>query len=38
MTLAYTAQLGLKMQKTNVIAQKIDKSSQEIYDMVIAAF
>ena len=37
-TLAYMAQLGLKMWKTNVNAQKIDKSSLEFYSIVITAF
>ena len=37
-TLAYMAQLGLKVQKTNVDAQKIDKSLLKIYGIVIAAF
>ena len=38
MTSAYTAQLGFKVQKTNVDVQKIDKSSLKTYGMVIAAF
>ena len=38
MTLAYMAQVGLKVQKTDFAAQKIDKSSLETYGMVIAAF
>ena len=38
MTPTFVTQLGLKMQKTNVHAQKIEKSSLESYDMVIAAF
>ena len=37
-TLAYTAQLGPKMQKTDVRAQKIDRSLLATYGMVIAAF
>ena len=37
-SLAYTAQLGLKAQKTNVGTQKIDGSSLVTYGMVIAAF
>ena len=35
---AYTAHLGLKVRKTNVGAQKIDKSLLPTYSMVIAAF
>ena len=38
MTPAYTAQLGLKVQKTNINAQKIDGSSLTTYGIVIAAF
>ena len=38
MTLAYLAQLGLKVQKTNVGAQKIDGFLLETYGMVIAVF
>ena len=38
MTLAYTAQLGLKVQKTDVNAQKIDRSSLAIYSMFIVIF
>ena len=38
MTLAYMAQLGLKVQRTDVGAQKIDRSSLATYSMVIAAF
>ena len=38
MTAAYVAQLGLKVQKINVGAQKIDGFSLETYKMVIAAF
>ena len=38
MTLAYTAQLGFKVRKTNVGAQKIDKSSLKTYGLVIAGF
>ena len=34
----YTAQLSLKVQKTNVSAQKINNFSLEIYKIVIAAF
>ena len=37
-TLAYAVQLGLKMQKTNVNAQKIDRFSLKTYGMVIATF
>ena len=37
-TPASTAQLGLKVQKTNAGAQKIDKSSLETYKIIIAAF
>ena len=38
MTPAYAAQLGLKVQKTDICAQKIDRSSLATYGMVIAAF
>ena len=38
MTSAYAAQLGLKVQKTNVSAQKIEKFSLETYKMLIATF
>ena len=38
MTPAYAAQLGLKVRKTNVSAQKIDGFLLATYDMVIAAF
>ena len=38
MTSAYTAQLGLKTQRPNVGAQKIDGSLLATYGMVIAAF
>ena len=38
MTLGYAAQLGLKVQRTNVGTQKIDRSLLAIYGMVIAAF
>ena len=38
MTPAYTTQLALKIQKTNIGAQKIDNSSLETYSIVIAAF
>ena len=38
MTLVYTAPLGLKVQKNNVSAQKIDNSSLKANDMVIATF
>ena len=37
-TPAYVAQLGLKVQKTDVGAQKIDGSSLVTYGMVIATF
>ena len=37
-TLTYTAQLGLKVQKTNVNAQKIDRSLLAAYGIVITAF
>ena len=36
--LAYLAQLGIKVQITNVSTQKIDGLSLETYKMVIAAF
>ena len=38
MTPVWATQLGLKVQKTNVGIQKIDKSLQTIYGIVIAAF
>ena len=38
MTLAYAAQLGFKVQKTNIGAQKIDNSSLATYGIVIAVF
>ena len=37
-TLAYTAQLSLKMQKTNIGAQKIDKFLLKTYEKIITAF
>ena len=36
MTLVYAAQLGLKVKKTNIDAQKIDRFSLAIYGIVIA--
>ena len=38
MTLAYTKKLGLRTQKTDLRAQKIDGSLLKTYEMVIAAF
>ena len=38
MTPAYAAQLGLKVRKTNVSAQKIDGSLLATYNMIITAF
>ena len=38
MTPAYVAHLNLKVRVTNVNAQKIDRSSLDIYNMVLAAF
>ena len=38
MTLTYIAQLDLKLQKTNISAQKIDKSSLKTYSIVSSAF
>ena len=38
MTLAYTAQLEIKVQMTNVGTQKIDRSSLKTYNIVIATF
>ena len=38
MTPAYMAQLGLKVQKTDVGVQKIDGSSLATYGMIIAIF
>ena len=37
-TLSYTAHLGFKMRKTDVHAQKINRSSLETYGMFIAIF
>ena len=37
-TPTYAAELGLKVQKTDVGAQKIDRSLLKTYNMVIAAF
>ena len=38
MTPAYAAKLGLKVQKTNIEAQKINGSTFEIFEMVLADF
>ena len=38
MTLAYIAQLGFKVQKTDVNAQKIDEFLLKIYSIAIVAF
>ena len=38
MTPAWAAQLGLKVQKTNVSAQKIEESSLKIYNIIIIVF
>ena len=38
MTPDYIAQLGVKLQKTDISAQKIDRSSLAIYNMVIVVF
>ena len=38
MTLAFAKQLGLQVQKTDVKAQKIDGSSLQTFEMVIASF
>ena len=38
MTSTYAAQLGLKVQKTNLSAQKVNGSSVNTYGMVIAPF
>ena len=38
MTLAYAAQLGFKVRKIDISAQKIDKSLLATYNMVIIAF
>ena len=35
---AYTAQLGLGVQKTNIAAQKIDRFSLKTFSIVISAF
>ena len=37
-TPAYAAELGLKMQRTNVSTQKIDRCLLETYSMIITAF
>ena len=38
MTLAYTAQLGLKVQKIDINAQKIDGSLLETFGIIITTF
>ena len=38
MTLAYTAHLGLTVRVTNVVAQKIDRTSLATYGIVIVVF
>ena len=38
MTPAYTAKLGLKVQKTNIGAQKIDSSTLDTFKIVLADF
>ena len=38
MILAYSTQLGFKVQKTNIGAQKIDRFSLKTYSIVIATF
>lgn len=38
MTLVYTLKLGFRVRKTNVGAQKIDKSPLETFDIVIVSF
>lgn len=38
MTPAYAKKPGLRIQKTNIGAQKIDRSTLEIYGIVIASF
>ena len=37
-TLAYAKQLGLQVRKTDVATQKIDSSSFQTFEMVIASF
>lgn len=37
-TLAYVAILGLKVQETNIRAQKVDGSTLDIFEMVLADF
>lgn len=37
-TLAYAAKLGLKIRKTNIKAQKIDNSTLETFEIVLANF
>ena len=38
MNLAFTSQLGLKIWKTNVKAQKIDSTTLETYGIVVSTF
>ena len=38
MALAYAKKLGLRVWKTDIGARKIDRSTFETYDMVIAGF
>ena len=38
MVSAYAKKLGLRVRKTDVSAQKIDRSALETYDMVIVGF
>ena len=38
MTLAYSQQLGLQVQRTDIGAQKIDDSLLRTFEMVIASF
>lgn len=38
MTLAYTTKLGLKIQVTNIRAQKIDGSTIQMFGIVLAKF
>ncbi len=38
MSQALTSQLGLKIRKTNLVAQKIDGTTLETYEIVISTF
>lgn len=38
MTLAYSAKLGLKVQKTDIVTQKIDGFTLDIFEIVLVDF